>query len=69
MRNPRNGSPFDKHWADDYDNISGCVFYMAYDRGDTAKTIAEFVEKPWHFDDIYEEYQAKRNFDRPPGAK
>lgn len=44
-----------QHWSADYDNIVRLVQFMANERHDSASAIAEVVEKPWHWDDLFQE--------------
>ena len=43
-------------WWQSQRNLGGLADYMARVRGDNARTVAEAMEKPWKFPEVWTEY-------------
>lgn len=50
-------------WWESQRNLGSVAHYMAHVRGDTATTIAEVMEKPWKWPELWAEFQACMDVD------
>ena len=54
--------PTDTKWFEIHENLVSLAEYLA-DHGSTAHELVSFIEKPWHYEDEWNEYQAEYQAD------